>query len=112
MSVNTNQYIILGVKIPYLIDREGSLYDKVREYDDNGYKPVHRKDGLTAILDGMNGNYIFIGKVIVRSDVNESIDGPIELSYNQEIADLLSQLIKEKFGIKEEVKLWFVTHYH
>lgn len=111
MSVNTNQYIILGVKIPYPKESE-SLYENLTEYSDNGYKPVKQKDSLTAIFDGMNGEYVFIGKVIVRSDANETLDGPVELSYSPEVAVLLGQLIKEKFGIEEEVKLWFVTHYH
>lgn len=115
MSVSTNQYLILGVKLPY--ERETS-YEDFEPYIDNGYKPdIIHKNGLACIYDGMNGNYIMLGRIIEKSPRDEQIDGPYCMeAVDPERAEFISGLINLSFPkivvSAQDIKLWIVTHYH
>lgn len=109
MSVRTNQYVIYGVRLDYdSVDK--FWYDKYEDYIDSGYGDLTEKNGLTVIFDGMNGHYIFIGKVIARSDIDEPLYGVTLL---EPPATPLGSLIYQYFGVEDpDPKLWLVTHYH
>ena len=63
----------------------------------------------------MNGQYLFIGKVIMKSKVYETIDGPIDLESldcdREMLAGLITVTFEELNVSKEDIKLWFFTHY-
>jgi hypothetical protein len=108
---------MLGVKLPFPKESDG-LHARFEAYDDNGYQPVKEYQGLTACFDGMNGRYIFVGKVLARSEINENLDGPLDLEEytgpsTKWFRESIAALISLQFGIQNpEVKLWFFTHYH
>lgn len=111
MSVHSNQYIILGVKLPKT--KGDDFYDKHEECIDTGYGKVKQKNGLTIIYDGMSGGYILAGRVIQRSDLDENLHGPIELKADPAAVEETKALLTSYFGIENpDVRLWFVTYYH
>lgn len=108
MSTHQTQYLMLGVKIPYNND----TYERYEADHDNPWKPP--KSGLATIYDGRDGRFIFIGKILERSEIDGVIDGPIELSERQHPAliEILSQLITKSYGIiTPDIRLWFFTLY-
>jgi len=115
MSVATNQYLILGVKLPY---KGESHYEDFEDYIDNGYKSeILHKNGLACVYDGMDGKYIMLGRIIEKSPVDERIDGPFCFyPVDPEKADLTAGLINLSFPkivvSAQDIKLWFLTHYH
>jgi hypothetical protein len=101
---------LLGVKVS-----GDSRYEKFESYIDHGHeKEITRKNGLTAIYDGMNGKYILVGRVLERSSMDQPLDGPIEMKVpDWTTVELLRGLLATEFGIENaDVQLWFVTHYH
>lgn len=113
MSVNTNQYIMLGVNLPFITETEKG--EKIEPYHDNDYKKtVHEKDGLTVVSDGVNGDFTMVGKVLERSNLNETLDGPIKLlTVSPALKRQVAKKISSLFSIKNpDVQLWFFTHYH
>lgn len=114
MGVAVNQYLILGVKLAY-----GTVSsEQAEDYEDNGYKPdVIHKNGLATVSDGMNGKYIFIGRILEKSPNYERIDGPYCFEpVDPERAELIAGLINLSFPNltvdSDMVRTWFVTHYH
>lgn len=115
MSVQETTYIVLGVKLPfdYFSEEEReALYGG--EYTDNVHqKAIGNKDGITVILDGMNGDYIVVGKVLVKARHHDG-DG---VSFTTlDISDSARDEVKQKLGDHFSVTLTPVhplvfTHY-
>ena len=114
MSVQVNDYLIHGIKLPY----ESGAEDKYEDYKDSAFEGIKEKNGLCVICDGMNGKYIFIGHVLAKSKDEERIaDEPICI--NKEDVDRFARgriayLIYKEFNLEistTDVKLWLVTHY-
>ena len=116
MSVRTNQYILVGVRIPY--EKGGDQYEKFEPFIDTGYdaEPKHH-DGLAVVFDGMSGGYILIGYINYRSGLDENLDGPIRIqAVDDTVKEMLAGLINVNFPwlnvTADQVDPWFVTHYH
>jgi hypothetical protein len=115
MSVSTNQYLLLGVKLPY----QGEDFSKLtEEYEDNGYKDeIKHKNGLVVITDGMSGEYCFVGRLLEKSVINTMLNGPVLFREPTFIeAGAMYELIRETFPMLEfgsdSIATWFFTHYH
>lgn len=114
MGVSTNQYLILGVKLPY---DKAVPYETFEDYIDSGYKSdIIHKNGLACIFDGMNGKYVMLGRILEKSRLNEMLDGPYCWEpVDPERADLIAGLISLSFPhitvVPSDIKTWFVTHY-
>lgn len=90
------------------------LYD---DYDDNAYQKevTPTKSGLTLIVDGMNGKYIFFGKIIQKALFYEGLDFHIfeDLTESQK-----KEVIEESKRIfnfevfKSDIKNIVFTHWH
>ena len=123
MSVQINQYLIFGVNKPYSFKAEWEkengkdFYDTFESFmSDNAFdKKIHHKDGIFCLFDGMNGEYIIIGRVLEKGSDEEPFvaDGePISFTEPTELEkELISNSIERNFGIKEELKHWLITHY-
>lgn len=115
MSVAINQYLILGVKLPY---DKSVPYETFEDYIDNGYKPdIIHKNGLACVYDGMDGKYIMLGRILEKSPVGYTIDGPYCWEpVKEERAEMIAGLINLSFPhlnvIPSDISTWFVTHYH
>lgn len=115
MSVQETTYLVLGVKLPfdYFNEEEReALYGG--DYCDNVHqKKIGNKDGVTLILDAMNGQYIVAGRVLLKARHHEgegleftSLD--ITESAREEVARQLA----EHFSITvQAVHPMAFTHY-
>lgn len=127
MSTQSNQYVILGVKFGYnqlgenhpkLADN-ASRFDLIEPYlDDQSGGEIFHHNGLCLISDGMCGKYELVGRVLLKSEEGESLDGPLDLdrlmTNNEHLRDTIAALISINFEEQvspTEVGLWFVTHY-
>ena len=123
MGVERTHYIMLAAKFPFdIIDPDHLMddgnFEKYEVYEDDGYQEeVTEHHGLTMVSDGMNGKYIFIGKVIEKGLDHKGIEITDCLSFTMDEKSLLTHLIRSEFKdiIKEEdvhVTVWAFTHYH
>lgn len=124
MSVRTNQYIMHGIKLPYKQKFDQEVWsERLEPYLDNGYEPeIKHHNGLAAVADGRNGQWIFIGRIIAKSEIDFHIDGPYSFEQcSTEIAEMIASLINTNFeeltsdGIEFEaidIRTYFFTHYH
>jgi hypothetical protein len=115
MGVVTNQYIIVGVNLPY----EALDYEQLEGYHDNGYKEeVVHKNGLTAIQDGMSGKYLVIGRIIEKAPPDIMIgDGvttldPVAFDKAEMIASLINLSFPSLSVSVADIRSMLVTHYH
>lgn len=115
MSVNENHYIILGIKMTYddynekyNIEENDSLHDAYTN------RRTQKKGDTVVIVDGMSGEYAFIGKLIAKS--RESYEGlPMTAIDKKAFSDkkLKKELI-ETFGFAEDeldLNVYIFTHY-
>jgi hypothetical protein len=78
MGVDCTTYVLLGYKLDYNSTLGKALVDAFHKYRDENDDKDHMDD-VTVIVDGMNGKYVYIGKVIDScephyGDMNVSID--------------------------------------
>jgi len=89
-------------------DDEHDIYEP---YMDSSFKGINHHNGLSVIRDGMNGKYVFIGRVLAKSRVNEHFDYAMTPEVTPTEIELIGNLISSQFGIeKPEVKLWIFSH--
>lgn len=124
MSVQLNQYLILGVKLAFrkdgtlegsTLDLDGEAWaDLIYQYLDSAFEGIEHHNGLCVIDDGMEGKYTMVGRVIKKSSEGNMLSGPFSLDTQNEHADLIplvKELIQAQFKIENpDVKMWFVTH--
>jgi hypothetical protein len=78
MSVQLNTYVMYGVLLPFRRELSDEQNDLLEGYTDSAFTPdFNPKDGLTALDDGMNGEYLAIGKVIAKTDDHEGFSKPV-----------------------------------
>jgi len=112
MSVQCNTYVMIGVKIPYPEEATDEFYDKIEPYTDSSFGGIEHRDGLTVLLDGMNGEYMTIGKILAKTESYEGFEHPIEVHFNNEEFFHVASSIEEHFGIKNpKVGVWVISHY-
>lgn len=114
MGVSVNQYLILGVKLRYEeLDSEAT-----EDYEDDGYKPnIIHKNGLAVISDGMDGKYRMVGRILQKGRVNDTLQGqfcfePVDVERTELIAGLINLSFPNFTVGPQDIKTWFVTHYH
>lgn len=91
MSVQLNTYVMRGVLLPYA-DMKGR-HDVLEPYMDSASDDRVR-DGITVLYDGMNGQYVAIGRVIAKTGNHQGFDAPITLCDN----DALTSDLRTKLG--------------
>lgn len=122
MSVQVNQYLGYGYLIPYddgieLLEKRHSE-DKIEElidsYNDSAYnKDIVEINGISVLFDGMNGKFIFIGKVFKKSSNYEYLETTIMPTVNKKVKDTLSAECINVFGktFDEKAQFTLVTMY-
>lgn len=123
MSVREVQYIVYGIKLSvqeykerYNPENNEDLEDTLHEQY-KGRKPYNK---LNVIYDGMNEDYVVIGKVIIRAESYDGEGMPLtRLVLDMDEETLIAQSLSENFGIsraeQQRGKLyptfWAFTHY-
>jgi hypothetical protein len=124
MGVAATHYVVLGVAITD--EAQVKEFFRINEehlefmdgYDDNGYREeiTPSESGIHVIVDGMNGKYIVVGKILAKG-----IEGGLDLT---EVSDIgkqyrkfypevlkLDQVLGTKFG-GLDAKVIAFTHWH
>jgi hypothetical protein len=113
MSVQSNTYVIVGVKLEYEHFSEEQEEDLLEPYKDSAYSGIHHHNGLCVISDGMSGNYIIAGRVLAKSvdERGEGID-MTECDTSPELFAEVAGLLTEHLSIENpEVQVLAFTHY-
>lgn len=118
MSVQVNTYVLWGAILDFKSVRDLPGFDDVMEpCRDDGYGH-HTKshDGITPLVDGMDGRYVALGHVIARSDEGWGLDSPVslpdDLPFREDVESELWK-IAERLGLDSLPSLrWHViSHY-
>lgn len=115
MSVQSNTYLMVGVKLDFDAFT-AEQRDKIEPYEDSAFGGIHHHNGLCAIVDGMNGDYIFIGRVLAKSDdqngnygFNQALD---TAGLAMPVMDEVIEALDIWFGIQVcDLETWVFTHY-
>lgn len=112
MSIQSNTYVLVGVKLDYDHFTE-EQFDELDDYRDSAYDGACHHNGLSLIEDGMNGEYCFIGRVLAKSIDADGEGLPItECTVPAGLRAEVSDLLVEHFELSEpDVRLWAFTHY-
>lgn len=128
MGVCATHYVVAGVKLHYKeafpnsdSDSDSERFD---EYFDNAYSDeIINKNDISIIADGMNGDYVVVGKIIAKA-VAEHGDGlPMtccDMSDDEKnkIISLIIVLFRDKFPHLQLLlpylvcRVYAFTHYH
>lgn len=115
MSVNENHYIILGVKMTnddynekYNIEENETIHDQYAN------KRSQKAGEMVVVVDGMSGEYAFIGKLIAKS--KESYECIPMSSIDKKMFNdkKLKKELTETFGFTDDelnIQLHVFTHY-
>jgi len=90
------------------------IYD---DYDDNPYKEevTKTKSGLTIVVDGMNGKYVFFGKIVQKALDHDGLDFTVfEEIDEKDKAEVVKEASKAFDFIitKSDIKHIVFTHWH
>lgn len=109
MSVNFNQYLLVGVVLPFTYFPD----DDAEAYFDSPYRGIAHHQGLCILSDGMGGKYTVIGRVLQKSPVNEPLGAGILAmpEVDEALRAEVAQALEAQFGIKDSPSLLFLTHY-
>lgn len=100
MSVDITQYLGIGYKLDYDENEEkiDTFLDKHPEYSSDEFEnPNANKPGLQIIMDGMNGEYIYIMYVLNKTKVN-GYHYKFNLAENTEVLNKVMHLYSDIFG--------------
>ena len=124
MSVQINQYIMLGVRFDWdefygqCVKQfqvvEDDVYDSVEKYRDSAYDGIVEHNGLSVIDDGMNCDYVIVGKVIEKTLEDDNIFGLHAIEFDEVEVARIKTAIVDQFGYPEErvlVKVYVFGHY-
>ena len=110
MSTRLTHYVIWGI----YLKRNEELFEKIfKNYEE--YKEKY--PSIEFLVDGMDGKYVVIGKVLVKANEEECFfDGPtsikdlkISKKDKKQVQNIIDELDKE---ILFECEHWFISHYH
>ena len=122
MSVQCNTYVGFGYMLNYKIAQEflknkwgedgrEELMDK---YHDNAFKSeIVEINGFSLIVDGMNGDYTFFGKLFAKSKTYEQLETMEVPKISAKLKKALDEEMLNIFGIDVGVapKMMIIVHY-
>lgn len=115
MSVQINSYLIVGIELNYDDFRGEEWFNIFEPYMDSAFAGIHHYKGLCVISDGMNGEYIVVGRVLEKTKNYEYFPaGPLKLEVESATLEMIRDLIRANFDISfddDDVKVMVLTHY-
>ena len=112
MSTQINQYLMYGAKLnydDYIVDDEG--YERFEKFQDNAFKPDMNNNGLHCLIDGMSGDYIYIGDCLAKSENHEMLESFEMPEQNKMYKERVREQVKMELGIDVEMQFHVVTHW-
>lgn len=121
MGVRVTHYVVVGI----VLDDKSQIkifnkcvednFEFFEEYDDNAYQKdiSTTPSGIHVIVDGMNGKYIVIGKILDKG----LEDGLVRCNINPPNVDVMVEKSKidkvlEKVGIDSNLVVEYITFAH
>ena len=107
MSTHIHEYLVYGIKLVY----DEAFADQYEQHDQYHDSP----EGLLMLVDGMNGEYILIGKQLAMSEDDDPLGqgDPVLIPVPDPAEALrIAKQIRNVFGIQQPLGLHFVAHYH
>lgn len=112
MSTQVNQYLIYGAKLKYDDHiKNDDDYEKFNKFEDNAFKPDKNNNGLHCLIDGMSGDYIYIGDCLAKSENHEMLESFEMPERNNTYKARIRELVKMELGIDVEMGFHMVTHW-
>lgn len=112
MSTQINQYLIYGAKLNYddhIVCDDG--YERFEKFEDKAFKPDINNNGLHCLIDGMSGEYIYIGDCLAKSENHEMLESFEIPKLKKKYTDRVKEQVKMELGIEPDMKLHLVTHW-
>ena len=121
MSIQTNQYFMYGIAVPYEWHREWEdktgkdFHETFEEFmSDSAFSAeIKHKDGIFCLFDGRDGRYIIIGNVLNKTDNQNPFlgdDKPLKVPEIGEYERAMIEVNVERyFGLKGDFHYYFVT---
>ena len=114
MSSQQNTYVMLGAKFPYDLFKGKS--EEIEPYMDSAFDNIYHNERLCILYDGLNAEYVIIGKVLAKTRNHAGFEDPIVLddtSATRLVQGDIKHLLfnKLKLDTTFEVNLIVVTHY-
>jgi hypothetical protein len=117
MSVQTNQYLMYAISIPF--PKERGWYDKYESFcDDSAFnKKIVHHDGIFCLFDGMSGKYCLIGRVLEKGSnddpciASHGVPMEIPISLSEIEKEFIHNSVKRNFNIEGDFKFYLITHY-
>lgn len=134
MGTSMMNYVLLGIKLPYpnsnfneeLYEDGDEVFEACENYMDNPYESrISSKDGISVIFDGMNGQYVFAGRIFEKG--NESTGGiepticDADYDYKEIVAGALNLMfgpegsvarLTDKDITVDDIHVWVFSHWH
>ena len=113
MSTQINQYLMYGAKLNYddHIKDYDLDYENFEKFQDNAFKPDMNNNGLHCLIDGMSGDYIYIGECLAKSENHEMLESFEIPKLKKKFKDRVKEQVKMELGIEAEMQLHVVTHW-
>jgi len=123
MSVQTNQYLMYGVMLTWdewkaiekKSGKESDFDSPFEEYqEDSSYdSKIGGKDGMFCLVDGMNGKYVVVGRVLHKESDGEYLGSPpIEIRPNDyRMQEEVKKKLADIFDIQGLPGYYLITHY-
>ena len=125
MSVVVNQYVVYGFSLSFdemrrfldvIFDSEAQREQFEDEYHDNGYREaITRADKLALIMDGMNGEYAYLGVILEKAECGHMIESFTPARLKCPVKDkraLMALPLAQKLALFQKPTIHLVTHYH
>ena len=122
MSVQSNHYVLWGIKFKYKDpeflklfnlkdwDEFAQKYDQlIKPYLDTAFSGIVSFGGLSILDDGMNGEYIIIGYILNKSD--HSRDDLSDYTQPFKSQEEVETVFLDQFNMEVDIELIAITHY-
>jgi hypothetical protein len=112
MSTQVNTYVMIGALFPY--DLLAGSYERLEPYKDGAFEGIRHHEGLCVLYDGMDGQYVAIGRVLEKTGNHNHFEHPIRIAplgdaERQSLHDDIRRLIRLEgdFSVQHLV----ISHY-
>ncbi|MNJ90250.1 hypothetical protein D3C87_78450 [compost metagenome] len=103
MGTQRKDYVILGANIGY------------DNFNEDMFENFQKQDDFIYLMDGMNGEYLIVGKVLATGDEFEGFVEIYEYDLDSKEIKKLSEsvkiMIKENFDLDKEPKIIVLTQW-
>lgn len=115
MSVQWRTFYIHGSRYEYEDFKKLYKYKEIEDYlISNWDEDIKEKNSLSIIYDGMDGEYVFVGKIIHRSDMYRGFQEVIEVKQPDQLEEANIMIDIENNFQKlpsNDIKAYLFTHY-